>query len=372
MKLFIIFKKELIDQVRDKRTIIAAILMPAVLVPLLLFLMMHNTAKQELTAPVRIVMEKDEVLRSVIISSFDDAIFIQSDSPSAAIKNGEADLGIEMTKSGGQYSTLTFFYDSARMTSALAYGKIYGIVKTHFGGPDTLSKGTQISSFTVRDEKESKTLITLSVILPVFLIVFAASSSMSSVIDMSSGEKERGTIETLISCNISRGTIIAGKILAASAVGITAVLSLVSGLTVCSHFFPRITGGISLLEFSGAGNILLMLFLTCISVLLFSAAGMAIGLYAKSVKEGTILTLPVIVMSSAVSGGLIGGDPFSMNGLYFLIPLVNSSFVIRSIIYGRLNLGAFIVTVLVNLSYAFLFLVVSGGLLKKETVISRS
>ena len=373
MKLLIITKKELIDQIRDKRTIIAALLMPALIVPLLLFLMTKSASDGELNVPIRVIMQSDEVLSGLILEAFPDTRFLDPDSPAdAIIKRGEAELELEFAKSGGSYTSATIHYDSARRISALSYVRMHNLLGAFFKGQESAADGPRITAAPVRGEKENKTLLTLSVILPVFLVVFAASSTMSSVIDMSSGEKERATIETLISCNISRTTIILGKTLAASAVGITAVVSLLSGLIICSQLFPRITGGLSLLEFSGAGNVLLMLLMTSVSVLFFSTAGMAIGLYAKSVKEGTILTLPVVVLSSALSSGLIGGDPFSIDTLYFLIPVLNLSFVIRSVIYSRVNDGALLISVLVNLAYAALFLIISGRLLKKETVICRS
>jgi hypothetical protein len=141
---------------------------------------------------------------------------------------------------------------------------------------------------------------------------------------------------------------------------------------MCSHVYPEITGGLSLLEFSGLVNIVSMAIMTSLSVFLFSTAGMAIGLYAKSVKEGTILTLPVIVLSSALSSGLIAGDPFTVDTFYLLIPVLNISYLIRSVIYNHHEAILLIISVIVNLAYASLFLILSNCLLKNETVIFRS
>lgn len=373
MKLIIIFKKELLDQIRDKRTIVAAILMPAVIVPLLLLLIPQDTSIEELNAPARIIIQNNErQIRSIILGSFKNTQFMNSDSPAETIINGKADLQIHVTKSGDRYKTVTIYYDSARRGSALSYIKIHGLLESYFNRPEIAATDLQITSLTIRNEKENKTLLTLSLILPVFLMVFAASSTMSGVIDMSSGEKERSTIETLLSCNISHTTIILGKILAASTIGFTSVISLLSGLIICSHVYPEITGGLSLLEFSGLANIVSMAIMTSLSVFLFSTAGMAIGLYAKSVKEGTILALPVIVLSSALSSGLIAGDPFTVDRYYLLIPVLNISYLIRSVIYNHHEAILLMISVIVNLTYASLFLILSNYLLKNETVIFRS
>ncbi|MCU0822836.1 MAG: ABC transporter permease [Spirochaetes bacterium] len=373
MKLLIIIKKELLDQIRDNRTIIAAILMPAVIVPLLLFLTSRNITNEELKGPVRIIINNTEShLKNLILESVRDTRFVNSSSPSEAIINGKAELQRLVARSGGRYKALTLYYDSARRTSVLSYFRIHGFLKSYFKKSEITARDLKITSLTIRSEKENKTILTLSLILPVFLMVFAASSSMSSVIDMSSGEKERSTIETLLSSNISHITIILGKIFAASTIGFTSVLSLLAGLIICSHIYPRITGGLSLLNFSGFTNISLMILMTSMSVFLFAAAGMAIGLYAKSVKEGTIVTLPVIVLSSALSSGLIAGDPFTVNKFYLLVPILNFSHLIRAVIYNHHEYFLIMISVFVNLACAVLFLIISGYLLKKETVIFRS
>ena len=203
-------------------------------------------------------------------------------------------------------------------------------------------------------------------------MVFAASSTMSGAIDMSSGEKERSTIEVLLSSSISHRDIILGKVLAASIIGLASSVSLLAGLVICSYFYPDITGGIPLLEFCGLTNLVLMGIMTALSVFLFAAAGLAIGLYAKSVKEGTILTIPVIILVSALSSGLIAGDPFIINRFHLYIPVLNFAFLIRSAIFNHNEILPVAISISVNLTCAFLFLIICSRLLKRESVIFRS
>jgi len=373
MKLAVIIKKELIDQIRDKRTIVASILLPALIVPLLLFITTHNTSNDNLSEPLRIIIpENENYIKSIILGSFSNTRFISPELSLEKISNGKADLQIDATKSDGKYKTLTIQYDPVRKASSLSYIRIYDIIKTHFNESGLPSGGLDIKSLPIRNDKENKTLLTLSLMLPVLLMVFAASSAMSGIIDMSAGEKERSTLEILLSCNVSFTEIVLGKILAASIIGFTAILSLITGLSICSHLYPGIIGGLSLVEYCGSVNIFLLAGITAFSVFLFSSAGMAIGLFARSVKEGTILILPVIVLCSALSSGLIAGDPFSINKLYLLIPVLNSSFLIRSVIFNNVDVLMLTVTALVNLAYAVLFIIISRGLLKNESVIFRS
>ncbi|EKD29177.1 MAG: hypothetical protein ACD_79C00025G0008 [uncultured bacterium] len=373
MKLIVIIKKELLDQIRDKRTIVASILMPAVIVPLLLFILSQPASNKNLDLPIRIIIQKNQNhIQSAILQSFKNAQFINSDSPSKSIKNGKAELFIDINNSTEPNQTMTIYYDSARRISVLSNLKIHNFLIHKINMPKVILNNTNIKSQAIRSDEENKTLLTIALILPVFIMIFAASSTMTSIIDMSSGEKERSTLEPLLSCNISHTNIIMGKILAASTIGFISVIFLLSGLLVCSQAYPEITGGLSLLKFSSLANIFFVISITFVSVFLFSTFGMAIGLYAKSVKEGNILMLPVIVLSSALSSGLIASDPFTINKFYLLIPVLNFSHLIRSAIYNQHDVFLLMITVFFNMAYAFLFLIISHYLIKKEKVIFRS
>ncbi len=371
MKFSVIFKKELIDQIRDKRTMVAAVFLPAVIVPFLLFFMTRATAGGDLNAPVRLALrEAWPQLEDRISASLPGARYLYASSLADSVKAGEAEVGLELQESDGRLTGIVLHYDPSRGASALAYSKIQSVLAALFAVRS--ADGVRLTAAAVRGEKESETLLTLSVLLPVFLIIFSASSTMSSVIDLSAGEKERGTIETLITCNVARGTIILGKTLAAAGVGFTAIVSLLAGLSLGSWIFPRITGGLSLAASVGLGSIGLMLVVAALSVLLFAAAGMAIGLYAKSVKEGTILTLPVIILGSALSSGFVGADPFSIDLVFYFIPILNLACVVRTLLFARIDVLAFLIAAASNVCYAALFLLLSNHLLKKETVICRS
>lgn len=372
MKISAIIKKELTDQMRDKRTIIAAILIPAFIVPLLLVLILPSESAEDLDRPAKIVMTEDDYIKNLIRESCSKCEFINPDSPSEDMLNGSADLQIQIIKSGEEYRSITLYYDPARSVSLNSYIRINSLLKSGFAAKETSPDNILINSSTIRSDKENKTLLTLVLILPVFLILFSASSAMSGSIDMSAGEKERSTIEIILSCSISHSEIILGKMLAAWVIGFSSVVSLVAGLALSSHFYPQITGGISLLKFCGIANIVIIMLMTGVTVLIFASAGMVIGLFAKSVKEGTILTLPVIVLSSALSSGIIAGDPYSINKTYMLIPILNFSCLIRSVIFNHHEVIMTGIAFSVNMACVSLFLIISGYLLKKESAIFRS
>jgi sodium transport system permease protein len=372
MKLITIVKKELLDQMRDRRTIIAAIFMPAVIVPLLLFSVTYPVSGDKADSLIRIIIDKNESeLKQIIHNSLSSIHFLDSDG-SESVLNGSADIQITAGKNGNKYRSVMIHYDSARTGSSLSFIKIHSCLESYFRKPQASQRETEIKSSAVRGEKESRTILTLSFILPVLLMVFAASSSMSAVIDMTAGEKERSTLENLLSCNISHFTIISGKILASWTIGFLSVLSLLCGLTASSVFFPELAGGLSLTEFFSVPDILLLTVSASIAVLFFSSAGMVIGLYARSAKEGTILTLPVIILSSALSSGLISGDPFQGTGMHLLIPVLNLSHIIRGVIFNHNDYFSLTAAFSASTAYILLFIFFGSRLIKKENVIFRS
>ncbi len=373
MKLLILLKKELIDQIRDRRMILAALFMPAIIVPLLLVFMTLEPSMGETRSPVRVAIDAGSVgLQEIVRTSFTDPRFILSDVPTEVVRDGRADVGLESLPTDGETASFALHYDPARRVSELAYTRVHSVLQTHFAGAERRTDARSIRAAPIRSELENSSLLTLSLLLPVFLMVFSASTTMSSAVDLSAGEKERSTIETLLSTNISRSDIVAGKILAAFVVGITAVAALLTGMIISSWFFPGITGGVSLLGVVGLPSIFLIGVHMIVCVLLFASLGMATGLYAKSVKEGTVLTLPVIVLASALSSGLIGGDPYVFDPFLLAIPIANASFVIRSILYGSPDYSAFMQSVAVNSVCAAVFFFASSYLMNREAVISRS
>ncbi len=372
MKLLTIIKKELIDQVRDKRTIIAAILMPAIIVPLLLLVIPQDGAGGPDAIAMRIIIQNnDNQLKSLILASYADSDFLK-EGTIGSVLNGEADLYIEYTKAEDRFTSFTFHYDSARTNSVISFVHIHDLFDSAFSRLAPGYGGAELRGSSVRSEIESRTLHTLALMLPVFLMVFAASSTISSVIDMTAGEKERLTIEILLSCSVTPMLLIAGKIIAASIIGFFSIISLITGLSFFSQLSPVITGGIPLVGFAGFKCLFLITLMASFNVVFFAAAGMVIGLYAKSVKEGGILSLPVIIAGSALSSGFIGGDPFSGEWIFFLIPVLNFSSLIRSAIFDHYDLLHTLIAFSVNTGWILFFAAAGGYFIKKGNVIFRS
>ncbi len=373
MKMITIAIKELTDQVRDRRTIAASIILPAVIVPLLLLAISGSTVEDKTGSPVRIAITpgNDHIVK-VISEQFKGTEFISPANAGNLVLTGEADLQIENNSLNGKGHVIKIIFDPARKHSVLSNIRVARLLESVFSTRQIISAGTEIKSTPIRGDSENRTLLTLSLIIPVFLTVFAASSSITAAVDISAGEKERSTIEAVLSSSISHSSIIAGKITAASIIGFISTISLMSGLCIGSLLLPEITGGIALIKFCGIRNISLLVAAAFVSVVLFSSAGIAIGFFARSVKEGTIFILPVIVLSSVLSSGLIAGDPFHHKFYVNYVPLLNTASLMRSIVFNHYMPAQFIISISVNVVCVLLLYLAGCSLLGNEKVIFRS
>lgn len=130
---------------------------------------------------------------------------------------------------------------------------------------------------------------TLVKVIPFLLVMWMLTGAIYPAIDMTAGEKERGTMETLLISPAERSEIVGGKFLATAALGfgtaIWNVMLMVIAVAIVQVFFPY-----SLLSISGlAATVLAALPLA----LLFAAGCISLGVFARSTKEGNYYMVPM-------------------------------------------------------------------------------
>jgi sodium transport system permease protein len=206
------------------------------------------------------------------------------------------------------------------------------------------------------------------------LLMFAG--GMYPVIDMTAGEKERKTMEALLSSPATRPEIVLGKTFAAmTAIFITAILTLGSivyslrGSNLSSRS-PEIQEMMRTIPLDAHAVALIAIILVPLSM--FAASLMfAIALFARSYKEGQSYLTPLVfvVIFPALMGGMSG---FEMSPALCLIPIFNASQMIRGILLGDVSTANFAITTAANLAYAAIAFVVATRQFENENVLFRS
>ena len=209
----------------------------------------------------------------------------------------------------------------------------------------------------------------LSMMLPFLLIIFLFSGALSFCADSFAGEKERGTMATLLMTPTKRSHIAIGKIIALS---VMALVSATASFLGILFSLPKMLGSASS-QFNfnvyGAGTYVL-LFLVIISVtLLFIAVLAIISAFAKSVREASSLSLPVmiLVMLIGVSGFMSTGA--ATNPVYYLIPVYNAVQSLTAILSTNVNSLCLLICVLSNLFYVFVIVFLLAKMLNSEKIM---
>jgi sodium transport system permease protein len=196
---------------------------------------------------------------------------------------------------------------------------------------------------------------------------------MYPAIDLGAGEKERGTMETLLTAPVNRFHILLGKfgviVLTGLASAVVSMFGLYLGLRQSKELPPEIMEVI--VKILGAETILSIFSLLLPLTVFFAGILLSVSLSAKSFKEAQSLMTPLnlaVIVPAAI--GMMPG--VEMNFVTALIPVLNVSLATKEIVAGTMGTG-YLVTVYVSLSaFAVLSLMGSALWFKRESTIFRS
>ena len=381
-----IYRKEMLDLVRDRRTMISMVVMPVVLVPVLMLVggraveMLKKKSQDEaksLTVAVKgLTPEVEEALRGAGVN-----VVAAAEDVKAGIESKKLLAGVE--QSG---TSLRIFTDSSNPSSASMGDKIRVALNElkdsqvreslrSRGVPESVLTPFTVQRVNVASERKMAGAM-WGTMLGYLLLLLMFSGGMYPVIDMTAGEKERKTLETFLSSPAGRDEIVLGKILAAvTAIAMTAALTL--GSIVVSLRSNRLASRSD--EFKAMfrtipldANALSLIALTLAPLIVFAASVMiAIAMFARSFKEGQSYLTPLMlfVLFPALLGGLPG---LELTPMLCLIPIFNASQIIRTILLGEFPFNAFLITLAANMAYAAVAFVVAKRRFEDESVLFRN
>ncbi len=219
--------------------------------------------------------------------------------------------------------------------------------------------------------------VVLGGLVPYFVIILALTGTMHPAMDLTVGEKERGTIETILASPISRASLVLGKFLMVLTASLsTAILAIASmGLTLAGagkmvQGVPQINDMGLQLNISLRAIFWVFVMIVPLAVL-FSAALLAISLFAKSFKEAQsyLSPLTVVVIAPAIVAVLPGVE---LNAALSLIPIVNTSLVSKEIVSGVYHWNYIALIFGSSCLYAAAALWVAVRLCQREDVLFRT
>lgn len=262
------------------------------------------------------------------------------------------------------------YYNSSDADSATAYSTLLALL----GALESSMANrfdVNISPDTVFDvaTEEDLTGMLFSMLMPLLLIILMFSSCMAMTAESIAGEKERGTIATLLITPIKRSELALGKIAALS------IMSLLGGL--CSFVgvllaLPKLMGGEAMDAVDTSvytmGDYAMILCVILSTILVFVSLIAVLSALANSVKEASTLVSPLMLVVTVIGVSGMFGSPEKSLGL-FLIPVYNSVQCISGVFSMSYEPMQIILTVAANLVTAGMFAVVLTRMFQSERVM---
>ena len=244
---------------------------------------------------------------------------------------------------------MELYYNSASVDSSAAYEMLYTLLD---GYESSLSNKFDINSGSgsydlATDADTAGTF--LSSMMPMLLMIFLFSGCMSTAPESIAGEKERGTIATLLITPLRRRDLALGKICALSIIALLSGLSSTVGTLLSMPTLMQMEGNV------GAAYTpvhYLALCLIILSTVLFIVACISlISAFAKTIKEAQTYVTPLMILSMVVGvTAMFGGGASAQLRAYF-IPCANSVQVMVGIFALELNWTYLLIAVASNLVY---------------------
>lgn len=204
-----------------------------------------------------------------------------------------------------------------------------------------------------------------AMLIPFLIIAFLFSGCMSVAPESIAGEKERGTIATILITPIKRSELALGKIIALSILATCSAISSFIGLMLSLPKLMAAEGGMNTAIY-GAGEYILILFILISTVLFIIGAMSIISSYAKSIKEATAYIMPFMLLSMVIGITSMFTSTATDKSILYLIPIYNSVQSIMSILTFDIKIYHLILTIVSNVVYISIFSFILSKLFNNE------
>lgn len=394
----VVYRKELTEWLRDRRTLISTVLVPLLAFPIL---MVGITA----LATIMIGNAEKEVPKIMILGGEDSPQLLDrlnrldklkvvpyANNWKDQISNKDIRAAVEIPKgfqaalAEGTAPTVNIYFYQGELKSSFGADHVQKTVEEYRDEvvKDRLAAknlpASVLKPFDVRQENvappEKVGGASIGGFIGYAVILLCLTGAMYPAIDLTAGEKERGTIETVLSSPISRLDLVFGKfLLVFSASLVSAILSVTSmgvSFAILGHsHLMNSSGGQSLNLNVGWLSVVAVFFMALPLAVLFSAVLMTIALFAKTYKEAQSYLTPLtfLVVIPAVASVMPGVE---FTPKLALIPVLNTSLICKEIITGTYHWGSIVLIFASTCVYAAAALFLAVKMFQREDVLFRS
>lgn len=263
------------------------------------------------------------------------------------------------------------FMLSTSSKSSVAHQKVTGLIKILKEYKIALTYGditimNEVST-DMAGEKEQSSFV-LGMILPMFLMIFVFAGGLSVGADAIAGEKERGTIATLIMAPINKNEIVIGKVISTVIITIISAIGSFLGVALSLNNTGDIFGGADMANF-GAGTFISLFIVIMSTALIAVTLFLIASTLAKTIKEATAYSMPFYIISMVISVSTMYMESIPTSIGSYLIPIYNLSLGMKGILIGDLTTPYLLTIVLSNLVYFVIGVLLMSKLFKSEKIM---
>ncbi len=387
-----VYAKETLEVVRDRRTLLVMIVLPALLMPVVILGISYLAQRQQhqiqtVVPRVAVVGQAPALIHLAYATKL--IAPVRAKDPTAALRQRQVLAVVELPKNfeaivarNGQVH-VGILYDATDSESAAARGKVVDLLSRysqeivaarlaarHINPRDLLPVVLDQRNVATQRQQSGQLLASL---LPFLLAMWAVVGGMSVAVDLAAGEKERGTLESLLITPPSREAIVLGKFLSvvtASMGGVIVVLiammvSLRWGYPYMLHTTQKVNISLPI------GTAVVMLGVALLFSALVSAIQLAISIYARSPREAQQYITPLYFVTVLPGLAVQFVSDWARSPWAYLTPVLNAFFSFQELLLGTVNWGHLFLAAVSCAFYAALALEAAIALMSRETVIFR-
>lgn len=382
---WVIFLREVVDLLRDRRTVFSMIVLPMIAFPAITAVMAYfvesasKKAETEATTlgvrSLEFTPEFSEALKrsglkAIAVPDLKKAIDDKRVAAAAEQQNAVIAVLSDRTRQSSEVA-------ATKLREALMQvreERIRAGLKAS-GVAEAVLNPFAVERLNVASERKMGGFLA-GTMLGYVVILLMFSGGLYPAVDMTAGEKERKTMESLLASPAARTEIVLGKILATvSAIFVTALLTLASlfyslkfgGFGDSSKGAAKFLGDI---QVDGATLGLLLLIVFPVA-LMAGALMIAIACYARSSKEAQSYLTPLLML--VILPSLLGGLPgMELSPTLAWIPIYNSSQLMKAVLQGEFTSTTFAITLISNVLYAAICFWVAVRIFRNESVMFRT
>jgi sodium transport system permease protein len=367
--MWLIFKKEILELLRDRKTLFFMIALPLLIFPLIFGGMIYFTGKavsesQTKTLSFAIsgsqyapelvealtnaegfelkdinsdLTDKDTVANIINSSQVDFVLQIPSNYSNDIQQSGQVSLKLvlndaQLNSVRNRIQTITDDIESVNQRNAFAALNVSEAIQQAMLDPILIEK------VNLADAREQTGAI-FGGLIPYFMFILCLQGAMLPAADIGAGEKERGTLETLLLSPVDRHSIVLAKFMTIATAGLTSALVTVLSMGVWALVVSTQMPMGPVVEFISAIDWFdfILVFLMLIPVVAtFSSLLLALSIYARSFKEAQGYMSPLMIMVFLpVIVTLIPG--IELKGVWAWIPLTNVALAIKELVKGTMD-----------------------------------